>query len=284
MNSLHVCLIRCAAFALCAVSPIQAQTSWYDGCRPESGYNEFAGEDGRLNAQKLTGPPGWEAGWSLPKEGSSALYVFREAAGLKYPAITYPGGGGVQITATDTSSQNVGRKMTGGIPMKGNTAVYASFLFSASEKRPQGTAYALFSGIGGLGAGISDGFLMVLARQETGKDDAGMTKREWVPMVSQEYTPNTVYYFVIKISDGGDAWGGPDEMSVWINPKDISSEDKASTTAIMFNTEAPGNIAPPSGSINQVTLFSENLQGVTLKFDELRIGTTWESVTGPVNP
>lgn len=277
--------LSAVAVAMGVSSAAGGQSSWYDGCRPESGYNEFAGENGRLVAQKLGGPAGWEPSWTLPKDGPSSLYVFREAAGLTYPAITYPGGGGIQITPTDTSAQSIGRKFVGGgLPMKNNTAIYASFLLSASEKRPQGTAYALFTGIGGLGAGISDGFLMVLARQDTGKDENGMAKREWVPMLSQEYNAQTVYYFVIKISDGGDAWGGPDDMCVWINPKDVSSEEKAGTTAIVYNTEGPGNVGAPSGSINQMILYAENLQGVVLKFDEFRIGTTWESVTGPVAP
>ena len=260
---------------------LPAQNSPYDGMRSEDGYRETAGP---LAGQALTGPAGWEPTWSLPKTDRSPLYLFREAAGLKYPAIAYPGGGAVRITPADPAPLEIGRKLTQGIAMKGNAAIFASFLMSVSEKKAQGMAYALFNGIGGLGAGISDGFLMVLSRQQVESLDGGPPKQEWIPLLIQEYQPGTTFFFIVKISDGGDEWGGEDEMEVWINPQDVSTKDAASSHVLVYNTDAPGNIAPPSGSITQLLLHSENLQGITLTFDEFRVGTTWESVTGAPQP
>lgn len=280
--------VPCALIVLSlpfASATLIAQTpGYYDGCRPDSGYSESSGGDGRLDGQKLSGPPGWAATWSLPKAGRSPLYLFREAAGLTYPAIAYPGGGGVQITPSDAAAQDIGRKLAQGIVSQGNAAIYASFLLSVSEKKPQGIAYVLFTGVGGLGAGISDGFLMVLARQDAGIGEDGMQKKEWMPLLSQEYQPNTTYFFVVKIGDGDDEWTAADEMEVWINPKDVSTQDEASSNALVYNIDSPGNIIAPSGFINQLLLHTENLEGITVKFDEFRVGTTWESVTGPIQP
>lgn len=257
-----------------------AEPSFHDGFHTESGYAESAGGDGRLSAQSLPG----QSAWSLPKTGASPAFLFREEAGLKYPAIAYPNGGGVQITAGDAEIHTVGRKLAKGILMKGNAAIYASFLMSVSAHKPQGGAYVLFTGIGGLGAGIQDGNLMVLARQDARPNETGQNPSEWIPLLFQEYKANTTYFFVIKISDGGDGWGGEDEMEVWINPKEVSSEQEGSTNALVQNADSPGNIAPPSGGITDALLRVENLQGITLKFDELRVGTSWESVTGPIQP
>ncbi len=271
--------------ALTCGPALLAQTSAYDGLRPADGYNATVGGEGSLSAQLLSGPQGWEKSWSLPKAVRSPLYLFRDDAGLTYPAITYPGGGGCVITPTDSAVHEIGRKLTHPIPMKGNAAIYASFLMSVSKKSPQGMAYALFTGIGGLGAGISDGSLMVMTRRDAEQtDEAVPPTKEWVPLTNQSFEADTTYYFVIKISDGSDAWAGGDEMEVWINPKDVSTPAAASVKSLHYNTDLPGNIAPPSGAITQLLLHAENLQGTTVKFDEFRVGPTWESVTAPPLP
>ena len=219
------------------------------------------------------------------KTGGSKLYLFREDAGLTYPPLQYPGGGGCSFVPADDAVHEIGRKLTQPIPMKGNTAIYASFLMRIPEKSPTGIAYVLFTGIGGLGAGICDGSLMVLSRRDAEQTgESAPPAKEWIPLTNQSFEADTTYYFVIKISDGGDAWAGDDEMEVWINPKDVSSPEAAASKALHYNNDVPGNIAPPSGAITHVLLHAENLNGVAQKFDEFRLGTTWESVTGPVTP
>ena len=242
---------------------------------PQSGYSETVVE-GKLSAQQANGPEGWQGPWSLPKSGPSPAYFYKEG-----PTLAPAAGGGVAITPPDEGVHEIGRKLEKSIPTKGNAAIYASFRMSVSDHKPQGMAYVLFSGIGGLGAGVKDGSLMVLSRQDAGVSEDGQPKKEWVPLLSQEYQPNTTYFFVVKIGAGEDEWGGDDEMEIWINPKDVSTSDAASSNALVYNADSPGNIAPPSGSIGQVMLHVENLQGATVKFDDLRVGTTWESVTGP---
>jgi hypothetical protein len=190
----------------------------------------------------------------------------------------------VVIAAPDDGVHEIGRKLAAAIPMKGNEAIYASFRMSVSEHKPVGMAYVLFSGIGGLGAGIADGELMVLARQEGGMPEEGRPAQEWTPLFRDKYQAKTPYFFVVKISAGGDEWASHDDMELWINPRNISSENAASSQVLVHNTDTPGNIAPPSGSIGQVMLHVENLKGTTVTFDDLRVGTTWESVTGPVAP
>lgn len=254
---------------------LQAQSESF---LPRSGYSETV-TDGKLAAQQLSGPEGWQGQWSLPKNGASPAFSYKESASLAPSQ-----GGGVAITPPDEGVHEIGRKLAKSIPTKGNGAIYASFRMSLSEHRPQGMAYVLFSGIGGLGAGVQDGSLMVLSRRDAGVNEEGQTLKEWVPLLSQEYQANTSYFFVVKIGAGEDEWAGEDEMEIWINPKDVSTADAASSHAMVHNTDPPGNIAPPSGSIGQVMLHVENLKGATVKFDDLRVGTTWESVTGPISP
>jgi hypothetical protein len=263
---------------LCAVVTADALRAQSENFLPASGYSELVVE-GKLSAQDLSGSNGWKGQWALPKSGPSPAYLYKESANLAPSA-----GGGVSITPPDDGVYEIGRRLTKSIPTKGNKAIYASFLLNVSEKKPQGMAYVLFSGIGGLGAGVKDGSLMVLSRQDTGVTEEGQAIKEWAPLLSQEYEPNKPYFFVVKISDGEDEWGATDEMEVWINPKDVSTEQAGSSNSLVNNTDSPGNIAPPSGSIGQVTLHVENLQGITVTFDDLRVGTTWESVTGPVAP
>lgn len=264
-----LCGVAFSAGSLCAQS---------ESFLSQSGYSETAAV-GKLSAQQLSGPEGWQGQWSLPKSGASPAYLYKESATLAPSP-----GGGVAITPPDEGVHEIGRKLAKSIPTKGNEAIYASFRMSVSELRPQGMAYVLFSGIGGLGAGVQDGSLMVLSRRDAGVTEEGQALKEWVPLLSQEYQADTPYFFVVKIGAGGDEWGGEDEMEIWINPKDVSTADAASSNALVYNADSPGNIAPPSGSIGQVLLHVENLKGATVKFDDLRVGTTWESVTGPISP
>lgn len=263
---------------LCATVVVNRLPAQSETFLPASGYSETAME-GKMSAQQLTGPDGWQGEWSLPKGGASPAYLYKESAGLAPSP-----GGGAQVTAPDDAIHEIGRKLAKNIPTKGNAALYASFRMSLSDRKPQGAAYVLFSGIGGLGAGVMDGSLMVLSRRDAGVNEGGQALKEWVPLMSQEYEANTPYFFVVKISAGEDEWGGEDEMEIWINPKNVSTADAASSNALVYNTDSPGNIAPPSGSIGHVMLHVENLKGTTVKFDDLRVGTTWESVTAPVAP
>lgn len=270
--------MRAASLILLAVlCPVllEAQEAYYDGLRPADGYSETAGGAGALDAQQLKGPPGWVPGvWSMPKTGRSSAFLFRESAALAYPAIAYPGGGGVEIKLADEKAQTIGRRMAPGIAFRGHTAVYASFLMKVSTVPAQGTAYVRIEGIGGMGAGVLDGSLMVFNRGPGGV---------WTPNpLGPACEPDTTYYFVMKVADDNDEWAQNDTMEMWINPQDVSSESAASSNALVYHVSEPGNFGAISGGIFQALLHVENFAGVTVNFDEFRLGLTWESVTGPV--
>jgi hypothetical protein len=269
-------LFRCLSMPLLGGLAVHAGMAQSENFHPESGYSELAGP---LSAQNLVNTEDWQDAWNMPKEGPSAGYVYRDSANL--PPST---GGGVVIVPTDDSAHEIGRKLARSIPMKGNQAIYASFRLRVSDDKPQGVACVLFSGIGGLGAGLSEGQLIALARRRVDESMEGREIKGWVPMIFQGYEPNTTYFFVVKIEAGEDEWAADDAMQVWINPKEGATEDTASSQALVYNMDGPGNVAPPSGSITNVTLYVENFQGATVKFDDLRIGTSWESVTGPIAP
>jgi hypothetical protein len=246
----------------------------YDGFRPETGYSERAGKNGSLGAQQLKGPAGWGGvSWSVK---GSELFVFREDAGLVFPAITYPGGGGVQIAPIDASARSRGRDLDPAIPFAGRTSLYMSFLLRVDAPDCGGTAWAAFENAGGnglgLGAGVHEGNLVLLSRTARG---------ERVLQALGPAAPQTVYYFIIKLSDSDGSWKGSDDLEIWVNPADVSGEAKATETAELHFLDASSHNASSEVAVARAMLYVENFDGDRVFFDELALGETFSEVTAP---
>jgi len=244
----------------------------YDGFRPETGYSAQAGKSGSLGAQQLHGPAGW-GGTSWDVKGSE-LFVFREDAALTFSAITYPGGGGVQIAPIDATPRTRGRNLEPAIPFAGRTSLYMSFLLRVDAPDCGGTAWAAFENSGGnglgLGAGIHEGNLVLLTRTARG---------ERVLQALGPAAPATVYYFIIKLSDSDGSWKGSDDLEIWVNPSDVSSEVKATETASLHFQDASSHNASTEITLTRAMLHVENFDGARIFFDELAFGGSFSEVT-----
>lgn len=264
---LSLCLLPGFAFAQIA----------YDGFRPESGYSEKSAKGGSLSTQHLDGPLGWAStSWDVPGPKGSELFVFREDAALIFAAITYPGGGGVQMSPSDGLPRTRARNLASAIPFQGRTALYMSFLLRVEAPDCGGTVWAAFENAGGnnlgLGAGIHEGNLVLLSRTSRG---------ERVLQAIGPAAPGTTYYFIIRLSDTDGTWKGADDLDVWVNPTDVSSEDRASATAEHHFQDTSSHNASSEFGLGRLMLLVENFASARIFFDEFALGESFSDVTGP---
>lgn len=249
----------------------------YDGLRPESGYSAGAPKKGALSTQQLNGPDGWAGkSWDIPGPKGSDLFVFREDAALAFPAISYPGGGGVEVSLSDGMPRTRARNLSAPVSFAGKPAFYMSFLLRVDGLDCGGTAYATFENAGGnnlgLGAGIHEGNLVLLSRTARG---------DRVLQAIGPAAPQTVYYFVIKLSDNDQDWKGTDDLEIWVNPADISSEARADETAELHFQDSASHNASSEFGLGRLMLYVENFIGARVFFDEFALGESFSDVTAP---
>ncbi len=249
----------------------------YDGLRPATGYSEAAGKGGSLGGQQLKGPSGWAGkSWDIPGPNGSELFVFREDAGLTLPGVTYPGGGAVQMSPTDAAPRTRARNLSAVAPFAGKAAYYMSFLLRVDGPDCGGTAWAAFENGGGnnlgLGAGVHEGNLVLLTRTAKGQR---------VLQAIGPATPQTVYYLIIKLSDTDGEWKSSDDLEIWVNPADVSSEAKATETAELHVQDSTSHNASAEFGLGRLMLFVENFIGAKVLFDEFAFGESFVEVTAP---
>jgi hypothetical protein len=260
-------LLPCSGFAQLA----------YDGFRLETGYSAGTGKKGALSTQSLNGPAGWAGNaWDISGPKGSDLFIFREDAALTFPAISYPGGGGVEISPSDGLLRTRGRNFSTPVVFAGKSAFYMSFLLKVDGPDCGGTAYATFENAGGnnlgLGAGIHEGNLILLTR--TAKGDR-------VLQSIGPAAPGTTYYFIVKLSDNDADWKSTDDLEIWINPTDVSSEAKVSETAELHFQDAANHNASAEFALGRLMLYVENFIGAKVFFDEFAFGESLSEVAAP---
>lgn len=249
----------------------------YDGFRPETGYSATTAKNGSLGTQQLTGPSGWAGtSWDIPGPKGSELFVFREDAALTAPAISYPGGGGVLIAPSDAAPRTRARNLAGPVPFAGKSAFYMSFLLRVDGPDCGGTAYATFENAGGnnlgLGAGVHEGNLVLLTRTAKG---------ERVLQALGPAAPQTVYYLVIKLADNDNDWKSTDDLEIWVNPADVSSEAKATESAEFHFQDSTNHNASADFGLGRLLLYVENFIGARVLLDEFTFGESFSEVTAP---
>jgi hypothetical protein len=246
-------------------------------------YDGFRTTDGYVNGQtvqstNVTGPAGWATGTGAWTGGSSGI-TFQSALGLTYPTDHYAGGGAIQFAPTG-SSADAARTTThplstpltlGGV--NGSATAYMSFMLNIPTYDADGLAYASFvktsSASRGLGAGVNAGELVLVGV------NGGTTYLD----LGTAYTAGTTYYFVVKLSDGGDAWSGKDPLEVWVNPTNVSSESAMTDSSLvhLLDTTTFDNISD-GDQITNLYLDAKNFGGNSALFDEFRLGTELTNV------
>lgn len=243
----------------------------YDGLRAADGYANGA----RLqDLSGLSGPSGWSMGaWTVSTPSSTEM-KYQDGAALTYPTVAYAGGGGIEFKPTTDVSRTAARSLSTGLTVS-TTPVYMSFLMRVASVDATGTATAAFTTNAnsnrGVGAGVSDGKLALVGRTSTG----GLSMLD----LGVSYQANTTYYFVIKLTDGGDNWTSNDAMEAWVNPANVSSESAMTASAPLAHV---ADTTLYNGVLNDVIgrllLSTSGLSGNTIQFDEFRLGTDLASV------
>ncbi|MBC2602622.1 hypothetical protein [Puniceicoccus vermicola] len=235
-------------------------------------------EDGAIGTQDLTGPSGLATGTDV-WAASTSIMTYKDEYNLSYGSYTGTGGG-VGITNPNSNARFASRTVTPSLPFDNSVSTYyVSFLMDLSSVDATGDAFVAFrsdsSGDNfafGLGAGVKDGNFMLMNR------NSATGVHEYVDL-GTAYTSGT-HLFVIKLDNGGNSnWNGTEQMSIWIDPIDISSEAAATSDSIVYQsmTSTSGAGSQP---IDQLTLHTSDFTAndVLVQFDEATIGTSWSDV------
>lgn len=177
------------------------------------------------------------------------------------------GGGSVQIDLTpyNDTLRNVYHSLSG-LPASGT--YYVSGLISMPADPNGNAVIRLETGTSGPGFGF------------LGNGAVFQPYGSTVPIPGARLVPNQPALFVMRVDVNAN--GANDRVSVWFNPAQYSGEAAAGPAKLVndsFDVWAPLN--PPS----TLRLFTQNLGGAGIaKFDEVRLGTSWEDVVVRVNP
>ena len=264
-NARATFMAACTVVFLLSASLSSADALLTEDFLSSDGYADGAA----LKNQTLTGPYEFTGNWS---EGTRLL-KYHDSANLGHV------GGGVSIDYTAGASlRNSSRSLSPTYQFDSSTsAYYVSFKMHFSTVTTTGEAFtgirhADGSGFAfGLVAGVKDGNYAMFNRDASGTHavvDLGVA-----------YTTGT-HLFVIKLDDGGDGnWDtGTDQISIWIDPSDFSSE-VAATTSSAFHTTLASTSGAGSAPLDTLTLSTRNFQAnATIGFDHIILATDWDSV------
>lgn len=101
-----------------------------------------------------------------------------------------------------------------------------------------------------------------------------------VPIPLTQFTPDQPMFFVAKVDV--DANGSNDQVSVWVNPTQYSSEAVAGPAKLVTSAYDVWNNAQSATALQVST---RNYGGAgPVKFDEVNLGTSWNEVVALANP
>lgn len=187
-------------------------------------------------------------------------------------------GGSLQINIPNNNIRNVNRSLSYNV-----ASTASGFYVSSLMSFPAGTGIAL-AGVHdtnsdlpadtfGLRWGVNNGKIVLRARD----DQNPFPQSEYV--IENSYNANKTYLFVLR-AEINYTGGFTDRISVWINPTDLHSELNNTPDIVITASldQTTGNRA-----VDQLRLYTDNFtSGSTFKFDEFRLGTTWQDVVVPV--
>jgi hypothetical protein len=203
--------------------------------------------------------------WSIINSGDSVIIT---SGSLTYPGLQTSAGNKIEFDSAGTDYYTRFTSQTSG-------SVYTSFILNVSSLATMGTGGSYFTGIiQDASTSLFGATVWVRASTTAGKYNIGISTRSsgsvisWLP---DELTPGTSYLVVTAY----DLVAGTlnDVARIWLNPTPGGSEPAPSATA-----------AAPTGSdlTSVARLFVRqdgNTATPTIEMDEIRVGTTWSSVT-----
>lgn len=189
----------------------------------------------------------------------------------------YPGSniGRVAVTSTSTTSRATNR-FTGIAALQDGTAVYAAFLVKVDEVASSGTK-EIFA------FNQNDAFFSrgrVAAEHFSGDNTVKYSvSKVSTSNTSDFFNANDTHLLVLKYSKIAGTYN--DVVSLFINP-DLSLSE--SEQANRLDITDPGTTSTQSDWGNNPVYIIIRQQGISAKIGGIRVGTTWEEVTGaPIN-
>ena len=262
-------LLAAACFATLALGAMEGRAALlaYDGFRiATDGYTQ-----GNLGGQNPT-TPGFTGAWDQPNIFGSGSAVVNSASALTYPGATTDNTGGVATSSGANSGARVSRLLASPFTATTSGTFYFSFLTQVPDTNKQG--------------------YVGLEMHNGGTDDS---QRTFQAGFNGDVAPNNGTTYGIRVNNATTASSGvtpvanqtalfvvkftlsatdlSDSITVWVNPSDLSSEagSGAGTTISGVNFTAE--------RIGFGDFFSSGG-----KFDELRVGTTYQDVTAVPEP
>ncbi|WP_269522671.1 PEP-CTERM sorting domain-containing protein [Coraliomargarita parva] len=280
-NSSSLLFLNSAAVAafFASVTALHASPLLQESFLPSDGYSNTAAADafpGDLKDQVLTGPSGFSGSWT----GSTSLIQYNTANNLSYGSYAGLGGGVGFATPADSTARYVERGLSSALAFNGGTSsYYLSFMMDVSAVDATGMSYVSVRNNNpgsdnfafGLGAGVMDGNFMLVNRNSS-------NTAEYLDL-GTAYTTGT-HLFVIKLDDGGDGnWdAGSDQMTIWIDPTDLSSEANATSSSLVYSSIVSTSGAG-SFSMDEITMGANSFaSAATIQYDEIVLGTSWSDV------
>ncbi len=213
--------------------------------------------------------------------GSSGI-IKVDSAGLTSSGINYALGGCVKYDGNaDATVRAVRRSLNN---YTANNTYYVSMLLRSEILETTGAAYAgfnsgtdafvadpaygIFFGFSGNGGGMD---LVVRQRLQLGAGVFGLTNT-----VLSVAAADTTYHLVAKIDVN--ASGSEEAVTIWLNPT-----SEGSTPVSVFGTGGKAFSMNNTGAITVMSISAQAFAG-GVRFDEMRMGTTWSDVVVPTAP
>jgi|GEM_PF-1707117 len=264
-------LATCTAIVLLSANLASAGVLLTEDFLSSDGYTDGVA----LKDQTLTGPSGLTGSWTA----GTSLLKYEDSANLGNA------GGGAIINQTAGNNRGSTRALSPTLQFDNDTsAYYLSFNMSFSTVDATGGAFTGIrhaDGTGfafGLAAGVKDGNFVLFNRNSA-------TSAHEVVDLGVAYTAGT-HSFFIKLDNGGTAdWNGTENMTIWINPSDTSSE-LAATLSSTVTTTFTSTSGAGSNPLNTLTLSTDDeyTAASTIGFDQIILATDWDSVVAIPEP
>ena len=289
-----VVLLAVTGLSLATVAPAYAQLIAADSFRFGDPANAAAGEynasptnDGRLNPPG--GPPGQNPtifGFTGQWTGDDTSLWHAVETPLEHPSIAGEAGGSARFQfATEVGHRGVRRSLATPPTITTGETFWMSALVQIDELDPDldGFAWAGFASgndngaggndVQGLKIGVNgDGSEMDLVyRHRTG--GSTMTTSTLLDGLTAGETHLVVLRAMVNSDLGGGGVNGNDNVSIWVDPADVSSESALGTSIDFEDFSLFSNDA-----FDFLALDGSNITGAGVRFDELFLGRTLADV------
>jgi pectate lyase len=217
--------------------------------------------------------------WDIGNTGTSLGAVVTNSAALSHPGLAESSGYGLLMVGTPGSSRNRGATFTAHTPGSASPVLYASFLLNVQAAPANSRLFAALSSSdsgtgpsGVVGVWVDSSRRLLLSKNSNSTPSATNAS----PLAAGTHLIVLRYKWNVGASD--------DEVALWVNPLALGAVESGVPTPTVTTTSG-SDVSP----VQSFWILHPNDLSVaaTLQLDEVRVGTTWASVTptgGPLPP